>query len=265
MTTDTTGYTGADGNRSWLCIANEVTAATLEASGSDAGFEVEALRGPQTYSTWSPPSLPAWARAVFVASSEAQINYFGLYVAEGGGCTFAAQRWNGSSWVQIGATQYLGVGAAGVLLWIFDNVSAGQVRAYITGGSDGVHIATMKAGLATVMPQNLQPGYSPSLLNPDDQFASIMSHGGQILGSFLQRSEAVESLTFNNLQPDWVRSEWRAIRPLFRTEGVFFAWRPEAYPDEVMYGMAEGTPSVSYATHSRLVASVNLKGPACDL
>lgn len=265
MTTDTTDYTGPDGRRSWLCIANEVTAATIEASSEDAGFEAEAVRGPQTYSTWSPVSLPAWVRAVFVASSEAQIDYFGLYVAEGGGCSFACERWNGSAWVQVGATLYMGVGEAGPLLWIFDAVSAGQVRVYISGGSDSVHVATMKAGLATVIPQGLQPGYAPSRLNPDDEFSNIMSHGGQILGSFLQKSEALESLTFNNLTPAWVRSEWQAIRPLFRTEGVFFAWWPEAYPDEVMYGMADGQPSVSYATHVRMVASVNLKGPANDI
>jgi len=262
MTTDTTGYTGADGARSWLCVANEVTGATIEASTEDAGFEAEAVRGPQTYSSWSPSALPAWVRAVFVGSSEAQINYFGLYVAEGGGCTFACEYWNGAAWVQIGATMYMGVGESGPLLWIFDNKSASQVRAYISGGSNSVHVATMKAGLATVMPQNLQPGYAPSYLNPDDEFSNVMSHGGQILGSFLQKSEATESLTFNNLTPAWVRSEWQAIRPLFRTEGVFFAWRPESYPDEVFYGMAEGKPTVSYATHIRMVASVTLKGPA---
>ena len=261
MTTDTTGYTGPNGNLPWLCVANEVTASTIDSSSADAGYEAEAVRGPQTYSAWSPSALPAWVRATFPASSEAVINYVLTYVTDGGNCEFQPERWDGVTWTPIGAPMFVAIGDASCLLWIFDDTPAEGLRLYVSGGSEAVYVATLKTGRATVMPYCPPPGYGPSALNPTVFYRNVMSQGGQILGSILERSEAEEKLTFDNLTPAWVRANWPELLRLFRTEGVGFAWRPEAYPDELCYGMVTGRPTIEYSNLSRMKANFTIQGP----
>jgi hypothetical protein len=261
MTTDTTDYTGQDGDKPWLCVANEVTASTIEASSADAGFEAEAVRGPQTYSTWSPASLPAWVRATFPSSSEAPINYVLAYIADGGNCDFQPQRWDGATWTSIGSPLFVAIGEAACLLWIFNDLSPEAIRLHLSGGSEAVYVATLKAGRATVIPYSPSVGYSPSALNPRDTYRTVRSQGGQVLGSILERSETEERLTFDNLTPDWVRANWPELLRLFRTEGVGFAWRPATYPDELVYGMVEGRPEVGYSSLTRMQAKLVIQGP----
>ena len=261
MTTRMTGYTGTDGTLPRLCIKNEVTASTISTSTSATDHAAVAVVGPQTYTSWSPTALPAWVQALFVLSSEAQIDYVSARISDGNGCAFKPQYWTGAAWVDLGTAVTVAAGSAETLLWLFDVKSTDRVRLYVTG-STAPFVANLKAGIATVMPIGLQPGYAPSSLNPTDEYANTISEGGQILGSALKRSTAIEQLQFQPLSPAWVRANWPTIRDLLRTEAVVFAWRPSAYPDEVIYGMVTGKPAATYVSHVRMSVSLTIEGPS---
>ena len=260
---DATDYTGQDGNLPWLCLRNEVTDATITASSAATGYDAEAVRGPQTYSQWSPASLPAWVRAEFATPSDATINYFAAYIADGGGCTFTAEYWDGATWQVIGFPATVAAGENACLLWILDVVPAGDIRLSVDGDTDALppYVATLKAGMADFIPYCPPVGFSPSSLNPDDEYTNTFSRGGQVLGSELLSSRASETLNIDIMKPAWVRANWPTIRTLMRTEGVVFAWRPAVY-QELIYGMVTGTPSVAYSQHTRMTMSFTVEGPA---
>jgi hypothetical protein len=260
MMTDLSNYTGRDGRKSWLCVDNVVSSSTVTASTTATGYDATAVKGPQTYSTWSPASMPAWVKAE-PQSSGALINYVACYLLDGEGCAVTPQHWDGMAWVDLGAPMVAASGEPDLLLWIFDAETVGDIRLTFSG-SFAPFVSVFKAGYALVMPYCLAPGYSPSALNPDDTYSNVFSEGGQILGAQLDAKRAVESLAFNNLAPNWVRLNWPTTRDKLRTEGVVFAWRPDSYPTEIMYGMVTGTPSVSYETHTRMALTLTLEGPA---
>jgi len=258
---DLTGYSGPDGYSSRLCVLNEVSQATLTASVNPAG--AVAVRSPLTYSTYSPglvPVAPIYVTAEFPGPKP--LDYVSLLVPEGGGATYTLQGWTGAAWVQVGAPLVVPEGQADLLLWLFDQVSYSKIQVEVKLATGEPFLAVLKAGLETVLPQCLQPGWSPSWLNPKDDYTNVFSQGGQVLSSQLQSSLIEEKLDLQNLPPSWVRSTWPTLREAFRREGIVFAWRPSVYPDEVAYGMIEGTPQVVYQTHQRMSLSITLRGPA---
>ena len=258
---DLTGYTGPDGFASRLCVLNEVTQATLTASVNTAG--AIAVRSPLTYSTYSPgliPVAPIYVTAEFTSAKP--LDYVSLLVAEGGGATYTLQGWTGVAWVQVGSSMLVEEGKADLLLWLFDQVSYSKIRIRVELATDEPYLSVLKAGLETVLPQCLQPGWSPSWLNPKDDYTNVFSQEGQILSSQLLSAQIEEKLDLQNLQPSWVRDNWPTLRDAFRREGIVFAWRPSVYPTEVAYGMIEGTPQVVYQTHQRMSLSITLRGPA---
>lgn len=263
MAVDSSDYTGSDGQKPWLCIRNEVTDSVITASSARANHAAEAVRGPQTYSGWSPLTLPAWVAAEFASPSDATINYVGMYIPDGGDCTYQAEYHNGVTWVAIGSPVFVASGERKAVLYILDTVPANAVRATVDGDTDSgfAYVATLKAGMADIFPYCPPVGFAPSFLNPDETYTNTFSEGGQILGSQMIRSQASESFSFDIMTPAWVRSVWTTIRPLIRTEGVFMAWRPESYPEELIYGMVTGSPAVRYASITRMSVAFTIEGP----
>jgi len=257
MTTEASTYTGTDLWYPRLCVVNQVTAATMSASTEAAGYEAVSVRGPQTYGGWKPTAVTATLLATFTGAAD--VDYVGLYITDPQGCTFRPQYWNGSTYVNLAAdvtpTQ------AGPVLWLFDSVNTSRIRINVTVGSGNPTVATMKAGEATVLPQGLPSGYRPSYLNPVDTLLNVFSEGGQILGSQLQASMAREDVTLENIDPGWVRTNWPDVRDLMRTEGVFWAWNADDYPDEMMYGGLVEQPTVEYSSTLYMRLSFSLEGP----
>lgn len=257
MTVEATGYTGTDLFYPRLCVANEVTAATLTASTEATGYPAVSARGPQTYSQWSPTAVAAWLLATFSGSKS--INYVAMYVVEGGGCAFQPEKWDGAAYVSLGAP--LTISGASVALWLFDSVSTARIRMSISGGTSMPTVATMKAGVATVLPVGMSPGFRPAYLNPEDTYSNIFSEGGQILGSHLEKSQISERIDVANIEASWVRTNWPTLRTLIRTEGIVFAWCPDDFPDEVVYGMVSETPTIEYASSLYMNLSLSIQGP----
>lgn len=250
-------YTGTD---LWLpraFVRNAFAAAIADASSEDTDFLAVGVKGPQTYGGWKPTALPAWVR--LTVSAATSINYVACYVSAPEGCEFKAQRLSGMSWVDCGTS--ITPTTKGPLVWYFDAVNAEEVWIYVTGSTMPT-IANVKAGLATVFPVGIPPGFVPGALNPEDELSGTRTNGGQILSAEVIRSGFTESVTLDRLEPSWVRSDWPVFRTAVRTEGVYFAWDIDDYPNEVVYGMVDGQPSTSYSSATFMNASFTIKGPS---
>lgn len=257
MSVEASTYTGTDLFYPRVCVLNEVTDATMSASTEAAGYEAVAARGPQTYNGWKPTAVTATLTATFSGSKS--INYVAIYVTDPQGCTFRPQTWNGSSYDNKGADVTLT--EAGPVLWLIDSESKSRVRINVTGGTGMPIIATMKAGLCTVMPMGMPTGFAPAYLNPQDDMRNVFSEGGQILGSQLISSMAKEDVSIDTVEASWVRTNWPTVRDAMRTEGVFFAWNPDDYPDELVYGGVVGAPRVEYTSNLYMRVAFSLEGP----
>lgn len=257
MTTTHNLFTGADLWKPRLFVLNSFASATADASSEDGDNLAVSVIGPQTYSAWQPSALPAWVRLTL--GGAVTINYVACYVSEPSGCTFVAEQWNGSAWVACGNS--VAPTTKGPLVWYFDNLSTAQVRIYVTG-STAPRIANVKAGITTVCPVGIPPGFVPASINPSDEYSNTMTNGGQILASELIRSEMSQGVTLEMLDPDWVRDDWAPVRTYLRTQGVYFAWDADDYPDELIYGMVEGSPQTSYSSATFMSLSFTLNGPS---
>ncbi len=245
-----TAISNADRFLPHLMISDEVASATMSATNSSS--TAPAVQTLTTYSRWT-PTAAATITATFSGSKS--LNYAALYVTASAG-TYTLEWYNGSTWTAIGSA--LSRTYAGCLLWVFESVSASALRVVC---SSTPSIAVFKAGVRTQVPVGIGVGYEPSLFNPNEKLGNTASVNGQILGTQVESARISESLTFDAVDPDWVSSNWPALRLLMRTVGVFLAWNLKDFAEHVVYGSVTGDPSVSFSQIDAMKLSIRLEGP----
>lgn len=233
-----------------LFISDEIKDATMSATNASATSI--AVKTMTTYSRWT-PSVGATITATF--SGAKAIDYAAIYVTASAG-TYTLEWYNGSSWAAIG-TAWRRTGA-GCVMWVFESVSASALRIVC---SSTPSIAVFKAGARTQIPVGIGVGYEPSLFNPTEKLSNTVSVTGQILGTSVESQRIEESLKFDMIDPDWIGTNWPALRQLMRTVGVFLAWNLKDFPEHVVYGAVTGDPTAAYSQTDAMRISLKLEGP----
>lgn len=127
-------------------------------------------------------------------------------------------------------------------LTFFDTV----VERYWYVQSTFASVSVIKLGKAVRMDQNNYQGVSPPVYN---QIVSLKPSGltkGQWLGRQSYGRTATASYSFDHITSAW----WRAnavdlVEALRDGKGVFYAWRPDKYPQDVLYGHLSGPVRIS--------------------
>ena len=233
-----------------LFISDEVKDATMSATNASATSI--AVKTMTTYSRWT-PSVGATITATF--SGAKAIDYAAIYVTASAG-TYTLEWYNGSSWAAIGSA--LSRTGAGCVAWVFASVSASAIRIVC---SSTPSIAVFKAGARTQVPVGIGVGYEPSLFNPTEKLSNTVSVNGQILGTSVESQRIEESLKFDMIDPDWIGTNWPALRQLMRTVGVFLAWNLKDFPEHVVYGAVTGDPTAAYSQTDAMRISLKMEGP----
>lgn len=233
-----------------LFISDEIKDATMSATNASATSI--AVKTMTTYSRWT-PSVGATITATF--SGAKAIDYAAIYVTDSAGM-YTLEWYNGSSWAAIG-TAWRRTGA-GCVMWVFESVSASALRIVC---SSTPSIAVFKAGARTQIPVGIGVGYEPSLFNPTEKLSNTVSVTGQILGTSVESQRIEESLKFDMIDPDWIGTNWPALRQLMRTVGVFLAWNLKDFPEHVVYGAVTGDPTAAYSQTDAMRISLKLEGP----
>lgn len=118
----------------------------------------------------------------------------------------------------------------------FDEISGADAQLLIINQDEPAQIGVFAAGVATEFPEGCRPPIAPGRLNPDDEMIGGVTEGGEINGASLLRTGGMESLTFDLLDPDWIRDVWHPVRQQLRYQGAFVAWNYENYSADVIYG-----------------------------
>lgn len=122
---------------------------------------------------------------------------------------------------------------------LFEPISARYWRVVINGNN--MVVSAFKMGKALAMQRAIYSGHSPISLSLVTVNRPNLSQTGQLLGSSMIRKGYQTSFDWSNLKSAWYRGNFDLFVQSNPSSNPFFiAWRPETFPDEVMYCIAKG-------------------------
>lgn len=227
---------------------------------SGAGAEgVEAMWSPDTYTFWRSTLFHSSSESnVFINISNPQalaVNYIGIAghnFADGGAGPLAFQMQHssdGSTWT---STTDLAVAPSGNPVLIhFNQVQAQYHRLRISvpamtfGQTAQVQIAHLRMGRMLRLQRKMYVGVTPFTLDKRVVRINSTSASGKYLGGRIESIHNLYAINQENNDPVWVRAhivpfldhaELIGSNDSYGPAGTFFAaWRPESYPNEVLY------------------------------
>lgn len=153
-------------------------------------------------------------------------------------------------------------GAGSVMFrYTTNDMTSDALRTTISCSSGNVDIAVLKVGRVVRIPAGFPVGYAPSRLNLQDEYESDFSVNGQLLFSRLVRTGIQEELSFPQIDPQWVRDVLPYLKAMMKLEGVFLAWYPSDYSQDVVYGALSGICRASYDSVNTQAVAFRLAGP----
>jgi hypothetical protein len=128
------------------------------------------------------------------------------------------------------------------ILFLFTPRIASAAEVVISGfGGDHPLIGVIKIGARVTMDQLIYGGVTPPNLARVATIRPYLSETGKILGRPVIRQGYSSSPSWQHLPAAWYRSTFDPLVELIQTEPFFFAWRPLAHADELIYGQTAGS------------------------
>lgn len=143
----------------------------------------------------------------------------------------------------------------------FDTVTDQYFQIQITAAtSEAPEIGVLYLGEILRMPRRVYVGYTPFSLAKQSTVSNGFSESGQFLGRIKRREVYENPITFDNLTATFVHG----LREFFAAAEeypFFFAWRPDAYPDEVGFCWFTSDPrSQNAAPNGDMQISIDMRG-----
>jgi hypothetical protein len=113
--------------------------------------------------------------------------------------------------------------------------SVAEIQIEITGGTDR-EIGVVSAGQALRMQRPIYGGHNPIDLSAKTEYQSVQSDTGQFLGRTITNQGTETQYQWRHLEPDWYRDNFQPFVENAKTTPFFIKWRPDLYPDAVVYG-----------------------------
>lgn len=209
--------------------------ATATADSEEVGFEADSVLNPLTYERWKPTSLPA--ELVIDAGEIADIDYIGIaaHTLRGNSVTLSY------SDDDVTYTQIIDFvpGDNGAIMVLFDEVATRYIKIEINGSGDIPEIGVVYAGLALQMQRAIYQGHSPGNLSRSSTQRPQVTEGGQWIGRVVTRRGYQTSYNWSNLDADWYRENFEPFVKAAISRPWFIAWRPNKFPDEVLYAWTD--------------------------
>jgi hypothetical protein len=113
-------------------------------------------------------------------------------------------------------------------------------RIQLSAGSAQAQIASVYLGNILVLERRIYVGHTPLPFGMKTTVSTGRSESGQFLGRVLRRKFYETTFNMQNIDPETCRED---IDPFIQSivhKAFFWAWRPEAYPEEVGFVWAMG-------------------------
>lgn len=148
---------------------------------------------------------------------------------------------DGSNYVTVATLQPGDVTDDGAIFIHFPTVSAGQWRLSLNAASTDLRIGVFYVGTLLQMQRTIYGGLNVPNLSREENVIPNRSEAGNFLGAIVTRESYRTSLQWENLEPDWYRNNFDPFVKVSRTTPFFLAWRPNEFPDEVVYAWRTGS------------------------
>lgn len=222
---------------------NLARGAVITANGTAAGSNLYAPANDQTWEWWQGTLAPIpgfWA-ATFATPTT--INYLAVAAHEGGSAqaTFVIDYDAGAGWVEIPGSEFSPADDSPVMV-LFENIVCDAIRIRGTGVPPLFfpRVCVIHFGKILEMPRPARwIGHVPGVLNRQFEARPNISERGQRLGNSLIREGLSAAFEFANLDEHWVRATFDLFMRNCMRYGYFIAWRPNQFPDEVLYGWTD--------------------------
>lgn len=220
---------------------NLARTAVITSSGVAAGSSQYAPISDQTWEWWQPTAHPAnpWWAATFATPQ--LVNYCAIAAHEIGsaGGTIWVQVDLGGGWIDVADTTLSPANDAPIMI-LFENIVCEAVRVIGTGGTFAPHVSVIHFGKVLEMPRPARwMGHVPGILNRQFETRPNIAERGQRLGNSLIREGLAASFEFSNLDENWIRTTFDLFMRNCMRYGYFISWRPDQFPDEVLYGWTD--------------------------
>lgn len=227
---------------------------------SGAGGEnVEAMWSPDTYTFWRSSLFhSSGGTNVYITLANPQalaVDYIGIaghnFVDGGSGpLSFQMQHsFNGTTWIATNSALAITSNPSAIIMH-FNLLQAPlhRLRVYIPGMSSGqnaqVQIAHIRMGRMLRLQRKMYVGVTPFTMDKRVEKIVSVSDSGKYLGTRVKSIHNLYTINQENNDPAWVRANvvpFLDHAELIKSDsygpaGTFFAaWRPESYPNEVLY------------------------------
>lgn len=125
-------------------------------------------------------------------------------------------------------------------------------------------ISVIRVGKALQMPRPIFGGHSPISTSRVSTFRGNETETGEFAGLSRIRSRLQTSFTWQNIDNNWIESNWPEFQKAIEKEAFFVGWRPNAYHD-VGYVRSVGSANPNnMGTRNLMQVTLNVKGLADD-
>jgi hypothetical protein len=123
---------------------------------------------------------------------------------------------------------------------LFETIVCDGMRLVGSGGTGAPRGCVIHFGKVLEMPRPVKwLGHTPSFFNRNITKQANFSERGQRLGVSLIRQGVNVTFDVSNLDEAWMRSEFDLFIQNSLRYGYFVSWRPDQFPDEVVYGWTD--------------------------
>jgi len=232
---------------------------TLTASSEAEGNPVSLCANYFTYDAWK--ATGGGTQFIEVDAPIIQrVNYLGLAAHNlfNCGAIYKFQWFDGAAWVDL-TSEKLAASNAPIFIE-FDNILAKRFRLLILDSNVAPYVGVFYIGRVLKFERGVYVGHAPATYNRMDNILNSISEGGEFLGRSLISEGGKTDISLDWLSPSYVRGAWNDFALHARTKPFFFAWRPDLYPDEVIYGWSTSDPVPAVSGHNYYSVSISMRG-----
>lgn len=161
-------------------------------------------------------------------------------------------------WVELVAEQMFSDDAP--IIFRFTPQALETIRVRLQPGSEAPEAAVVYVGKLLVFQRGVQGDYTPLPFGRSAEIASGVSEGGDFLGRIITGSSAKSDAVFNQLTPAWIRAKLDPFLEVSDEIPFFFAWSPDAYPDEVGFAWLENNAQPAFNIDGYGSVAFNMTG-----
>lgn len=242
-------------NRAIIGYDNVANRSTFELATSEAeGWPGVSVTNPFTYGGWRPEVSPA---SIEFGSINKPVDFVGIAAHNLGSLGVSvAIKINGST---VGVVNPQDDSS---ILYLFEERLASSFELEITyTGSDAPTVTVVSLGKRLTMPHTIYGEFTPPNLSPKFSLRPQLSEKGKILGRTAIRQAYTCQPKWDNLNPNWYRQYFHPFVLAAATIPFFFAWRPNDWREEVIYGQTSGNiEPVNNGVRGLMSVEVNIEG-----